>query len=202
MKLYFSPGTCSLSPHIVARELGIDVTLVKVDLASKKTDDGRDYASINPKGYVPALELDDGTLLTEGTAIVHYLADQSPEAPRPGSLERFRLQETLAYISTELHKTYGPLFRPTVTPQVRAESVAYLQRRYALIERQLAGGAWLFGEEFTIADAYLFVVTNWAGMVNVDLAEFPNLRAFQARAAARPAVREAMVAEGLLPASA
>ncbi len=205
MKLYFSPGTCSLSPHIVARELGIDVTLVKVDLASKKTDDGRDYASINPKGYVPALELDDGTLLTEGTAIVQYLAERSAESgagSRPGGLDRFRLQEMLAYISTELHKTYGPLFRPTVTPQVRAESTAYLQKRYAPIERQLAGGAWLFGKEFTVADAYLFVVTSWAGMVNVDLTELPNLRAFQARAAARPAVKAAMVAEGLLPAGA
>ena len=205
MKLYFSPGTCSLSPHIVARELGIDLTLVKVDLASKKTADGRDYVAINPKGYVPALELDDGQILTEGTAIVQYLADQDPGgrlAPRSGTIERYRLQEMLAYLGTELHKTFGPLFRPGVSPEVRAESVAYLAKRYAPIERQLAGGAWLFGEDFTIADAYLFVVTSWAGMVNVDLTAFPNLRAFQSRAAARPAVRGAMVAEGLLVAGA
>jgi glutathione S-transferase len=217
MKLYYSPGTCSLSPHIVARELGIDLTLVKVDLASKKTEDGRDFVAINPKGYVPALELDDGAILTEGTAIVQYLVDVHAHghghvtetlstrlAPGAGTFARHRLQEALAYINTELHKSYGPLFRPNVSAEARAESVAYIKKRYAPIEKQLAqsAGGWLAGADFTIADAYLFVVTNWAGMVDVGLAEFPHLQAFQSRAAARPSVRAAMVAEGLLKADA
>ncbi|RYE85588.1 MAG: glutathione transferase GstA, partial [Myxococcales bacterium] len=192
MKLYYSPGTCSLSPHIVARELGLELTLVQVDLATRRTSDGRDFLAINPKGYVPALELDDGKLLTEGTVIVQYLADlQARLAPAAGTLERYRVQEMLAYLNTELHKSYGPLFRPGVTAEVRAESIATIQRRYAPIERQLGGGPWLFGPDFTVADAYLFVVTNWASMVDVDLSAFPRLRAFQEQAARRPAVRAA-----------
>jgi len=201
MKLYFSPGTCSLSPHIVAREAGIDLTLVKVDLASKKTSDGRDFTPINAKGYVPALEIGEGELLTEGVAIMQYLADQKESArlaPARGTLEYYRLLEMLAYISTELHKAYGPLFRPNVTAELRKESIATIKRRYAPIEKQLACEGWLFGNDFTVADAYLFVVTNWASLVNVDLAEFPRLRAFQSRAATRPGVRAAMLAEGLL----
>jgi len=203
MKLYYTPGTCSLSPHIVARELGIDLTLVKVDLATKKTEDGRDFSSINPKGYVPVLELDDGTRLTEGVAIVQYLADRKSEAglaPAAGTFERYRLAETLAFIATELHKPYAPLFRPRASREEKAASVAYLKKRYATIEAQLSGGTWLSGT-FSIADAYLFVVTTWAAMVDVELTDFPNLRAFQARASARPAVRAAMVAEGLAAAA-
>jgi glutathione S-transferase len=201
MKLYYSPGTCSLSPHIVARELGIHLDLVKVDLASKKTADGRDYVSVNPKGYVPALELDDGQILTEGTAIVQYLADRrgGPRlAPAAETFDRHRLQETLTYINSELHKSYGPLFRPNVSPEAREESVASIKKRYAPIEERLRGRAWLVGDHFTVADAYLFVVTTWAALVNVDLTELPSLRAFQARVATRPAVREAMAAEGLV----
>lgn len=199
MKLYYTPGTCSLSPHIVARELGIDLTLVKVDLANKKTEDGRDFSAINPKGYVPVLELDDGTRLTEGVAIVQYLADGKREAglaPAAGTLERYRLLETLAFINAELHKTYAPLFRPGASKEEKEASVAYLKKRYATIEDQLSRGAWLSGT-FSIADAYLFVVNTWAAMVDVDLSAFPNVLAFQARAQARPGVRAAMQAEGL-----
>ncbi len=199
MKLYYTPGTCSLSPHIVARELGIDLTLVKVDLGTKK--DGRDFSAINPKGYVRVLELDDGTRLTEGLAIVQYLADQKAEAglaPATGTFERYRLAEMLAFIATELHKPYAPLFRPGAGKEEKAASVAHLKKRYATIERQLASGTWLSGT-FSIANAYLFVVTSWAAMVNVELTEFPNLRAFQARALARPAVRAALQAEGSPP---
>lgn len=200
MKLYFAPGACSLSPHIVAQEAGIPVTLVKVDLATKKLADGGDYQAINPKGYVPALQLDGGELLTEGPAIVQYLGDQKPASglvPAAGTIERYRLQEMLGFINSELHKTYSPLFRPTTTPEVRKEREEYLRKRYKLVEQQLAKGPYLFGEQFTAADAYLFTVTNWSNFVKLDLSEFPNLLAFQARVAARPAVQAALVAEGL-----
>lgn len=200
MKLYYSPGACSLSPHIVARESGIELELDKVDFKTKQTGGGRDFMAINPKGYVPALELDDGSLLTEGPAIVQYLADRAPErglVPPAGSTARYRVQEMLGFINSELHKTYSPLFSPATGEEQRKERMAYLHKRYAIIERQLATGPYLFGEQFTAADAYLFVVTNWARTVKLDLADFPNLRAFQARVAERPAVRAAMDAEGL-----
>jgi glutathione S-transferase len=200
MKLYFSPGACSLSPHIVACELGLDLALEKVDLAAKKTATGRDYLQINPKGYVPALELDGGEVLTEGPAIVQYLADRQPDkklAPANGSMERYRLQEMLGYINVEIHKTYSPLFRPNVTAEVRAEREAYLQKRYALIEQQLADKPYLFGEQFSVADAYLFTVTNWAKKLKVDLSACPQLLAFQKRVAGRPMVKKAMEEEGL-----
>jgi glutathione S-transferase len=200
MKLYYSPGACSLSPHIVAREAGLDLTLEKVDTRAKKTHDGRDFWAINPKGYVPAIELDDGQLLTEGPAIVQYLADKRPEkklVPEAGTLERYRVQEMLGYINSELHKTYSPLFNPATTPELRQDREAYLKKRYAFIEKALAGKAYLFGDQFTIADAYLFTVTNWATFVKLDLSEFPNLLAFQARVAERPAVQAALAAEGL-----
>lgn len=205
MKLYFAPGACSLSPHIVAQEAGIPLTLVKVDLQAKKLADGGDYLAINPKGYVPALQLDSGELLTEGPAIVQYLADQKPATrlvPAAGAIERYRVQEMLGFINSELHKTYSPLFRPTTPAETRKEREDYLRKRYGLIEKQLARGPYLFGDQFTVADAYLFVVTNWANFVKLDLSEFPNLLAFQARVAARPAVQAALKAEGLLPAAA
>jgi glutathione S-transferase len=205
MKLYFSPGACSLSPHIVAQEAGIPLTLVKVDTSTKKLADGGDYWAINPKGYVPALQIDSGELLTEGPAIVQYLADQKPDArlvPAAGTLERYRVQEMLGYINSEIHKTYSPLFRPTTLPEVRKEREEYLRKRYQLVEKQLAKGPYLFGEQFTVADAYLFTVTNWANFLKLDLSELPNLLAFQARVAARPAVQAVMVAEGLRPAAA
>lgn len=200
MKLYFFPGACSLSPHIVAREIGIELTLDKVDPASKKTSSGRDFLAINPKGYVPTLELDDGEVLTEGPAIVQYLADQKPETklvPPPGTMARYRVQEMLGYINSELHKSYSPLFNPKTSPEQRQEREAYLRKRYSVIEAALAKGPYLFGEQFTVADAYLFTVTNWANFVKLDLSAFPNLLAYQRRVAARPAVQGAMRAEGL-----
>jgi glutathione S-transferase len=203
MKLYFSPGACSLSPHIVARELGLEPTLVKVDLSTKQTADERDYTAVNSKGYVPALELDNGDVLTEGPTIVQYLADRNPGAgliPPAGAFERYRVQEVLGFVNSEIHKSYSPLFRPTTPAEVREERQAYLRKRYAVIEKMLAGKSYLFGDHFTVADAYLFTVTNWAKRVNLDLSEFPNLIAFQERVAARPAVRAAMVAEGLIKA--
>jgi glutathione S-transferase len=205
MKLFFSPGACSLSPHIVAQEAGIPLTLVKVDTASKKLADGGDYWAVNPKGYVPALELDNGELLTEGPAIVQYLADRNPEAklvPAAGTLERYRVQEMLGYINSEIHKTYSPLFRPTTSPELRKDREEYLRKRYQLIEQRLAKGPYLFGEQFTVADAYLFTVTNWANFLKIDMSAFPNLLAFQGRVAARQAVQAAMAAEGLRPAAA
>lgn len=198
MKLYYSRGACSLSPHIVAREAGIALTLEKVDLRAKKTAGGRDYLEINPKGYVPALELDNGEVLTEGAAIVQYLADQKPEArlaPPNGTLERYRLQAMLAYINSELHKSYSPLFNPATVEETRKERLSYLGKRYAFIENELRGKPFLFGDAFTVADAYLFTVTQWADGVKLDLSGMPNVRAFQQRVSARPAVKAALAEE-------
>jgi len=200
MKLYYMPGACSLSPHIVACEAGIDLQLVKVDGKTKRTESGADFLAINPKGYVPALELDDGQLLTEGTAIVQYLADLKPAsglAPANGTLARYRLQETLGYINSEIHKSYSPLFNPDTPEAARQERKAYLLKRYALLEGVLAKQPWLLGEQFTVADAYLFTVTNWGRHVELDLSAFPAILAFQKRVAGRPAVQAALDAEGL-----
>jgi glutathione S-transferase len=201
MKLFYSPGACSLSPHIVANEAGIPLDLVKVDVQTKTISREGDFWDVNPKGYVPALELDDGAVLTEGPAIVQYLADLAPAAalaPAAGSLDRVRLQETLNYLTSEIHKSYSPLFIPDVLPAVREERLAYLTRRYALIEKQLEGRKYLFGDRFTVADAYLFTLTRWARAVKLDLSGFPNLEAFQKRVGSRKAVLEAMRAEGLI----
>lgn len=200
MKLYFSPGACSLAPHIVARESGIELALEKVDTKAKTTASGRDYLAINPKGYVPAIELDDGELLTEGPAIVQFLADSKPEAglaPPAGTMARYRLQEMLGFINSELHKAYTPLFDPACTPELRKNREEHLHKRYAVLEQLLGEREHLLGDRFTVADAYLFTVTNWAPFVKLDLSPFPNLRAFQQRVADRPAVRAAMAAEGL-----
>jgi len=204
MKLYYSPGACSLSPHIVANEAGIPLTLAKVDTKTKTIVRDGDFWEINPKGYVPALELDDGQLLTEGPAIVQYLADLAPAAelaPANGSFERVRLQETLNYLTSEIHKAYSPLFSDDVLPAVREERLAYLTRRYALIEKQLEGRSYLFGDRFTVADAYLFTLTRWARIVKLDLSGFTNLEAFQKRVGSRKAVIAALRAEGLIPES-
>jgi glutathione S-transferase len=201
MKLYYAPGACSLSPHIVAHEADIELDLEKVDLKSKKTASGKDFLTINPKGYVPALELDNGQVLTEGPAIVQYLADQKPNAglaPPNGTLERYRLQEMLAFISSEIHKTYGPLFNPQVSPEVREERLEYLRKRFGFIDKALAGKSFLLGERFSVADAYLFVMVRWADYMKLDLSSFGNIKAFQQRAAGRPAVQAALKAEGLL----
>jgi len=201
MKLYYSSGSCSLSPRIGALEAGIPLETVKVDLKTKTVAEEGDYWGINPKGYVPALELDDGQVLTEGPAIVQFLADLKPEsglAPASGSFERVRLQEALNYITAELHKTYSPLFKPEVLPAVREDRLAYLRRRYALIDKQLAGRQYLVGSRFTVADAYFYAITRWARGVKLDLSEFPNVEAFQKRIGSRKAVLEALRAEGLI----
>src|SRR5690349_5011603 len=201
MKLYYSQGACSLSPHIVARELGLDIQLEKVNTKSHTYDGGSDYYSVNPKGYVPALEISPGEVLTEGPAIVQYLADRKPGSgvvPAAGTLERYRQQEMLGYINSEIHKTYSPLFNPAIPPEVADERRAYLKKRYKLLDEKLAGKQYLFGDRFTAADAYLFTVTNWAPHVKLDLSEFTHLAAFQKRVAERPAVQQAMKEEGLV----
>jgi glutathione S-transferase len=195
MKLYYSPGACSLSPHIVGVEAGIHLELERVDLRSKKTASGGDFLAVNPKGYVPALALDDGSILTEGPTIVQYLADQRPDAklaPPAGTMARYRLQEALGFINSELHRTYTPLFSKDITAEYRKNREAYLLTRYAAIEQQLEGRPYLLGDTFTVADAYLFTVTRWAPMVKVDLSHLPNLTAFQKRVEARPHVQEAL----------
>ena len=201
MKLYYSPGACSLSPRIVALEAGLDLAYEKVDGKAKRTESGKDFWQINPKGYVPALQLDDGAVLTEGPAIVQYLADLRPAsalAPANGSLARYRLQEALGYINSELHKSYSPLFNPATPEATREERKEHLRRRYALIEATLTRHPYLLGDDFTVADAYLFTVTRWAQFVDLDLTAFPHLQAFQQLVAARPAVARALEAEGLL----
>ncbi|HWU68351.1 MAG TPA: glutathione transferase GstA [Stenotrophobium sp.] len=201
MKLYYSPGACSLSPHIVACEAGLQLQLEKVDLAAKKTATGADFLAINPKGYVPALVLDSGELLTEGPAIVQYLADLKPAsklAPAHGTLARYQLQSWLNFISTEIHKQFTPLFKPTTPAEVRQGQVELLGKRFDLVVKALAGQAYLTGDSFTVADAYLFTVVNWTNFVKIDLGPWPELQKFQARVAARPAVQQALQAEGLL----
>ncbi|GHC82353.1 glutathione S-transferase [Pseudorhodoferax aquiterrae] len=200
MKLYYSPGACSLSPHIVLREAGLAFEAVKAPTKTHKLDDGTDYYTINPLGYVPLLELDDGTRLAEGPAIVQYIADQAPLknlAPANGTLARYRLQSLLTFIGTELHKGYSPLFYPTTPEEYKTTVREKLVSRYKWVDEQLAGKDYLTGENFTVADAYLFTVTNWAKPTGVDLSAFPNVAAFMARVAARPAVQEALKAEGL-----
>lgn len=200
MKLYYAPGACSQAPHIVARELGLPVELVKVDLTKHTLPDGSDFRAINPKGYVPMLELDDGTRLTEASVIMQYLADQKPgqAAPPFGTKARWQLMEWLAFIATEVHKGFGPLWNPQTPPEVRARTVQALGNRFGLISQTLDRQPYLTGSEFSIADAYLFVVLNWSGYHTVDLAPWPALQQFQARVGARPAVQATLKAEGLI----
>ena len=201
MKLYYSPGACSLSPHIVLHEAGLAFT---AELASTKTHqlkDGTDYYSINPLGYVPLLVLNDGTQLSEGPAIVQYIADQVPDkqlAPANGSMARYQLQSLLNFISTELHKGFSPLFNPATPADYKPAVTEKLLSRMAWIDGQLAGKPYLMGDTFTVADAYLFTVTGWGAYVKVDLSGFANISAHRARVAARPAVQAALRAEGLL----
>ena len=200
MKLYYSPGACSLSPHIVAREAGIEVDLVKVDLKARKLEDGGDYARINAKGYVPALALDDGTLLTEGPAIVQYLADRHPDsglAPSNGTLERYRLQEWLNFLTSEIHKSFSPLFNPAAAEGWKQAARENIVRRFDLITERLGPNAYLMGERFTVADAYLFTLLNWCQWTGIDLARWPALKDYLTRIAGRPKVQEALRAEGL-----
>ncbi len=202
MKLYYSPGACSLSPHIALREAGLPFTLEKVDTKTGRTESGADYASVNPKGYVPALELEDGAVLTEGAVIAQYVADLAPEAglaAQPGNFERTRLQEVMNYIASELHKTFTPLFLPATSEDGKLAAKAQLARKLAYVESLLADGrSYILGERFTVADGYLFTVANWSGHVDVPLEAFPKLRAFLARIGARETVQSAMRAEGLI----
>jgi len=201
MKLYYSPGACSLSPHIVLRESGLKFEPVQASTKTHKLQDGTDFYTINPKGYVPVLELDNGERLTEGPAIVQYIADQVPDrklAPANGTFDRARLQEWLNFTTSEIHKTYSPLFNPAVPEEYKAMAKAKLVDRYRWVDEQLEGKSFLLGDSFSVADAYLFTVTNWAKHVGIDLSGFKNLSAFMGRVAARPAVQEAMKAEGLI----
>ena len=201
MKLYYSPGACSLSPHIALREAGLAFEPVLASTKSHKLQDGSDYYGINPLGYVPMLELDDGTRLREGPAIVQYIADQVPNknlAPANGTLPRYRLQEWLTFIGTEIHKTFSPLFNPAMPEEAKAISRDKLASRFAWIDGELKNKQYLMGDSFSVADGYLFTVSNWAKPMNIDLAPYPNLVAYRERVAARPAVQEAMKAEGLL----
>jgi glutathione S-transferase len=200
MKLYYAPGACSLSPHIVSRELGIAVELKKVNTKDKTIEGGGDYWKVNPRGYVPALVLDNGEILTEGPAIVQYLADQKPEsglAPKAGSFERYRLQEWLNFLTSEVHKQFSPLFKPNTPEDYKTIAKENLANRFDWLDKQLAGKEYLTGK-FTVADAYLFVLLNWTKVQNIDLAKWSNLSAFQKRVGARPKVQEALQAEGLL----
>ncbi len=202
MKLYYSPGTCALAPHIVALEAGLPLEPVKVDLKTRTVSTEGDYWAINPKGYVPTLELDNGERLTEGPAIMQYLADLKPAsglAPATGTFARVRLQEMLNYITAEIHKTYSPLFKPEVLPEVRRDRIEYLRKRYAYLETLLDGRNYLLGGQFTVADAYFFAVTRWARGVKLDLGEFPRVEALFKRIGSRKSVLQAMRAEGLIP---
>ena len=201
MKLYYMPGACSLSPHIVLNEAGLKFDKVKVDGKSKAMDGGGDYRSVNPLGYVPLLELDDGTKITEGPAIVQYIADKVPAkhlAPASGTPERITLQAWLNFISTELHKSFSPLFNPAMPDEAKKIFRERLAARFAHLDKHLASNQYLLGNNFSVADAYLFVVSNWAPRVDVDLAPYANVLAFRKRVGARPAVETAMKAEGLI----
>jgi glutathione S-transferase len=201
MKLYYSPGACSLSPHIVASEAGIPLELEKVDLASHKTEGGQDFLGINPKGYVPALRLDDGSVLTEGPAIVQYLADQKPAtglAPSAGTIERYRLQEWLTFIGTEVHKNFGTLFNKASSDDAKQTAKTNIAKRLGYLNEQLAARQFLLGSTFTVADAYAFTIVNWTNFVGIDLKPYPNVGAYMARIGSRPKVQETLRAEGLL----
>ena len=201
MKLYYSPGACSLSPHIVACEAELPIELVKVDLQSKQTETGEDYRQINPNGYVPALMLDDGNKLTEGPAIVQYLADQVPEkklVPVAGTFERYRLQQWLNFISTEIHKSFSPLFNPAAPDAVKQAAKDLLNRRLETVSEQLSAPGFLLGDDFTVADAYLFVTLSWGQYVDIDLTRWPSLMRYVDKVSARSAVQRAMREEGLI----
>ena len=198
MKLYYSPAACSLAPHIVAREAGLDIDLEKVDLKSKKTESGRDYLSINPKGAVPALEIDGGKVLTENAVVLQYLADKSPsQLGISEGMDRWRFLELLHFIATELHKGFSPLFDPRTTKEGRKIITENLSKRFDILERQLGDNPYLTGENFTIADAYAYTVLSWSKIHKIDMRRWPKLVAFLERVGARPAVREARSEEGL-----
>lgn len=201
MKLYYAPGACSLASHIALHESGLPFEIDKLNVPTKTTSSGEDYMQINPKGYVPAVRLDDGSILTEGAAILQYIADQNPAsglAPAAGTMERYRLQEWLTFIGTEIHKSYSPLFNKAASDDMKSFARNLLTKRLGYVEAQLASKPYLMGDGFTVADAYLFVVVSWSGHVGFDLGPFPQIREYVARIGARPAVQAAMKAEGLI----
>lgn len=201
MKLYYAPGACSMAPHIVANETGTKLELIKVDIPSKKTADGDDFWQINPKGYVPALQLDDGTVLTEVGVLCQYLADQKPDSglmAKAGTLERYHQMEALNFAATEVHKQIGALFNPKMTPEMKEVQLGTIERRLNTLEQALTGKQFIAGEKFGAADAYLFTVLNWTNPLKIDLGKWPNIVAFMARVGARPKVQETLKAEGLV----
>lgn len=201
MKLYFYPGACSMAPHIALREAGFSFDLDRVDLAKKRTESGEDFTKVNPKGYVPALRLDNGEILTEAAVILQYLADQKPQAelvPKTGTMERYRLMEWLNFIAAEIHKTLGALFNPKITPEWKANQIALFGRRCDYLVQAIGSRPYLMGERFSVADAYLFTILGWANMFKLDMDKWPTLKDYMGRVATRPAVKEAMRAEGLI----
>lgn len=201
MKLYYSPGACSLASHMIALEGGMPLELVKVDLKAHRTERGEDYAAINPKGYVPTLVLDNGETLTESAVVLQYLADQMPQAgliPPAGSMARYRVQEWLNFVASELHKGFGPLWNANAVEPAKEAARAMLGKRYAWLDGQLAGISFLTGETFTVADAYAVTVLSWSGLHGIDLQPYPNLRAYVERVRARPRVQQALKEEGLI----
>jgi glutathione S-transferase len=201
MKLYYAPGACSLAPHIVAREAGHTFDLEKVDIPNKKTADGGDYWKINPKGYVPALALDNDQVITEVGVVCQYLADQKPESglvAKFGTIERYHQMAMLNFAATEVHKQIGALFNPKMTPEMKEVQMATIERRLNPLEKMLDGKPYIMGEQFTVADAYLFTVLNWTKKHSIDVSKWPNIKAYMARVAERPKVQETMKAEGLI----
>lgn len=200
MKLYYSPGACSMAPHIVANEAGIPLELVKVDIPNKKTADGGDFWQVNAKGYVPALRLDDDSVLTEVAVICQYLSDQKPAsgliAPA-GTMARYRQMEALNFAATEVHKQIGALFNPKMTPEMKDVQLGTIERRLNALDKALDGQSFITGEQFCAADAYLFTVLNWTGRLNIDLGKWPNIQAFMGRVSQRPKVQDTLRAEGL-----
>jgi glutathione S-transferase len=203
MKLYYSPGACSLSPHIALLEAGLPHDLVKVDLRAKKLENGDDYLKVNPKGQVPALQLDSGEIVTEGPVIVQMIADRVSKdlAPARDSVERYKLLEWLNFITTELHKNFGPIFSPVLADDAKAFFKDRVMGKFKYIDSQLGGRDYLMGKQFTVADGYLFTMLSWADRMKFDLSAMPNLLAYKARIAARPKVQEALNREGLLKAA-
>jgi glutathione S-transferase len=205
MKLYYSPGACSLSPHIALLEAGMPYDLVKVDLKAKKLENGDDYLKVNPKGQVPALDTGNGEVMTEGPVIVQMIADKAVAknlAPANGSSERYKLQEWLNFITAELHKNFGPMFSPVLSDDAKAFFKDRVMAKFKYVDGALAGHDYLMGKQFTVADGYLFTMLNWADRMKFDLNAMPNLLAYKARVAARPKVQEALTKEGLMKAAA
>lgn len=200
MKLYYAPGTCALAPHIVANEAGLPIELIKVDLAAKKTESGDDYLTVVPHGYVPALVLNEGEPLTEASVVVQYLADRKPESglmPAAGDFERYRVQQALAFIATELHKSFSPFFKPGTPEETKTANREHLLRRIGYLDDRLKGRTYLTGDTFTAADAYLWTILSWAKFAELDLSGFANIQRYIAAVGERPAVQKSLKEQGL-----